>query len=83
MFFKCSTGKVTTSTAIKTKPQQTAFYSLFIHACERHWIALVTIILEPFKSAITEKNTAVSLRNPVINKGYYSILSRVIIITAY
>ena len=47
------------------------FYSLFIQSCERHWIALVTIILEPFKSSITEKNTAVSLRNPVINKGFF------------
>jgi hypothetical protein len=68
----CYKGKAT-STALKTKAQNAAFHSLFIQACERQWIALVTIILEPFKSSITEKNTAVSLRNPVINKGSSSL----------
>ena len=69
-YYFSKTGK-STSTALKTKAQNAAFYSLFIKSCERHWIALVTIILEPFKSSITEKNTAVSLRNPVINKGFF------------
>ena len=69
-YYITKTGK-STSTALKTKAQNAAFYSLFIQSCERHWIALVTIILEPFKSSITEKNTAVSLRNSVINKGFF------------